>query len=353
MIRAFMSPPTGMVVQVPIDHAFALSPVPQALISATWHVTHANAAWQALTTAVVGVSWFEVVHPADLARDLPLIGRFQSGELAAYRAQVRLHAQAGGWTEAELVVTSLPSGVAAGAESVQASALVTILPSSPLVLPPLPVAIAPAGDLPVLIAALAHDVHQHARLISAYGSLLARSDLTPGQQGHLTVITTQAERLQVVLSALVRWLRLADQPIAIQPCALADLWRSATADLAAEITTGDMPVVAGDPVLLGELVRALALNAVQYHPGRVRLVCQAIQTSGGWVLQISDDGPGIPESQRLAVLRPLHRLHTWEQVPGLGMGLAFASRIAARHGGGLELTATPSGGCMVQVSLPG
>lgn len=352
-MRAFMSPPTGMVVQVPIDHAFALSPVPQALISATWHVTHANAAWQALTTAVVGVSWFEVVHPADLARDLPLIGRFQSGELAAYRAQVRLHAPAGGWTEAELVVTALPSDVTAGAGSTRASALVTILPTNPLLFPLLPVAVAFAGDVPVLMTALAHDVHQHARLISAYASLLARSELTRGQQSHLAVITSEADRLQQVLASLVRWLRLADQPIATQPCALAELWRSATADLAAETTTGVLPVVAGDPVLLGELVRALALNAVQYHPGRVRLRCEAVAEAGGWVLQISDDGPGIPEAQRTAVLRPLQRLHTWEQVPGFGMGLAFAARIAARHGGALELTASPSGGCMVQVHLPG
>ncbi len=347
---AFISSPTGMVVQVPINNAFALSPVPQALISATWQVTHANAAWQALTTAVVGVSWFEVVHPADLARDLPLIGRFQSGELAAYRAQVRLHAPAGGWTAAELLVTALPAMlIPDDAAAGQAHALVTILPNSSIAAP---VQVATAGDIPLVIAALAHDVHQHARLISAYGSLLGRSTLTPRQQGHLAVITTQAERLQVVLSALVRWLRLAEQTILSQPCALADLWRNATADLAAEITTGDLPVVTGDPVLLSELLRALALNAVQYHPGRVRLACQAVAEAGGWLLQISDDGPGIPESQRLAVLRPLQRLHTWEQVPGLGMGLAFAARIATRHGGGLELAATPSGGCMVQVHLP-
>jgi hypothetical protein len=140
-MQAFMSCPTGIVVQIPLDQAFALSLVPQALISATWKVTHANAAWQALTTAVVGVSWFAIVHPADLVRDLPLIGRFQSGELAAYRAAVRLHAPGGGWTAADLVVTALPAFLTAGRSAGTARALVTVLTSAAA----LPAAITMAG----------------------------------------------------------------------------------------------------------------------------------------------------------------------------------------------------------------
>ncbi len=340
------------VTPVHIDHAdlFATSPLPQALLDAAWRVVQANTAWTALVGEVQGVSWYDLVHPADLARDLPAAGRLQTGVLPAFRAIIRLRTPTGGWLPAELVVAALTAG--------QAGVLVTALPLT---------GAPPAGgqhaspetvsigsvDGRQLAAALSHDVRQHARLAAVYCSLLARGDLNERQRAQLKVVASHTDRLQQVLVPLVHWLRLADEPLNRQPCALAGLWATAIADLPADFTQGDLPVIDGDPLLLGELLREVVLNAVRFHPGRARIDVQATRTAHGWELTISDDGPGIPAKERGRVLLPLHRLHSWEEVEGHGMGLALAARIAARHDGELCIGSGPAGGCRVQVRLAG
>ena len=53
-------------------------------------------------------------------------------------------------------------------------------------------------------------------------------------------------------------------------------------------------------------------------------------------LRVSDSGPGIPASERDAVLRRFHRLDQGTQ-PGSGLGLAIVARIAELHGAKLDL----------------
>jgi signal transduction histidine kinase len=210
----------------------------------------------------------------------------------------------------------------------------------------------PGDDRRQLAAALSHDVRQHARLVSSYCSLLDRSVLDDRQRALLAVASDHADRLQQMLGALVRWLRLADEPLDLVPCALDSLWRDATADLLAEVSADPLPVINVDPAMMTELLRELARNAARYHGHRAHIVLGARREGSDWILEISDDGPGIPADQHERVLLPLHRLHTWEQVHGHGMGLTLAARIAARHGGDLRITHAPTGGCMVQVRIP-
>ena len=260
-----------------------------------------------------------------------------------------MHLAHGGWKTVELMVTAVE---AAG----QDGALVTVLPAADEALtPPQQIAapVSASNDAQHVATALSHDVRQHARLASIYCSLLARGQLSERQRAQLQVIASHSDRLQQVLAGLVRWLRLADEPLSRQPCDLAHLWSTATADLAADCTAGALPVINGDVRLLGDLLRELALNAVRYRGvGRAAIALHVVSTERGWELRISDNGPGIAEQDRAHVLLPLHRLCTWEEVPGFGLGLAVASRIAARHGGELQITSGSTGGCTVVVRLP-
>jgi signal transduction histidine kinase len=56
------------------------------------------------------------------------------------------------------------------------------------------------------------------------------------------------------------------------------------------------------------------------------------------VISVSDDGPGIPEDQREAVLQRFHRLEASRTTPGLGLGLPIVTAIAKRHGATLTLS---------------
>lgn len=72
------------------------------------------------------------------------------------------------------------------------------------------------------------------------------------------------------------------------------------------------------------------------------------------VIDIDDDGPGIPPDELTRVLEPFYRLESSRSraTGGVGMGLSIASDIVARHGGELTLSNRPEGGLRARVMLP-
>lgn len=69
---------------------------------------------------------------------------------------------------------------------------------------------------------------------------------------------------------------------------------------------------------------------------------------------IDDDGPGIPESNRVDVFRPFHRLDTSRnsETGGSGLGMTIARDVVHSHGGQITLLQSPKHGLRVQLSLP-
>lgn len=114
--------------------------------------------------------------------------------------------------------------------------------------------------------------------------------------------------------------------------------------------TGDELIwVAGDADLLRELLANLLDNALR-HGGR--LVTLSVEGSAtGVVWRVTDNGAGIPPSQREAVFAPFHRLSG--SVDGAGLGLAIVQGIARLHDAVVELETGPDGqGLTVVVRLP-
>jgi two-component system sensor histidine kinase TctE len=94
----------------------------------------------------------------------------------------------------------------------------------------------------------------------------------------------------------------------------------------------------GEPVLLGELVRNLVDNALQYTPAGGAVTARVLPDPFGQVvvLQVEDTGPGIPPAERDAVFRPFYRA-LGTQADGSGLGLAIVLEVAQRHGATITL----------------
>jgi signal transduction histidine kinase len=97
-----------------------------------------------------------------------------------------------------------------------------------------------------------------------------------------------------------------------------------------------------------ELLGNLLDNACKWADSRVQLVIQ--RSADGYQLLIDDDGPGIAEGQREAVLNRGSRLD--EQVMGHGLGLGIVRDIVDAWDGQLSLSDSPWAGLRVQISLP-
>ncbi|MBV9566165.1 MAG: HAMP domain-containing protein, partial [Bradyrhizobium sp.] len=110
-------------------------------------------------------------------------------------------------------------------------------------------------------------------------------------------------------------------------------------------------IVLGDRLALRRVLANIVDNALKYGGAahvRTALRPQAI------VVSVDDEGPGIPERSRQAILEPFNRLEASRSraTGGAGLGLAVVRSLVEAHGGTIELTAAPGGGTRVNVALP-
>ena len=94
----------------------------------------------------------------------------------------------------------------------------------------------------------------------------------------------------------------------------------------------------GQPVLLREAVRNLVDNALRYTPAGGTVTARVTTDPFGQVLvlQVEDNGPGIPPAERESVFRPFYRALGTE-VDGSGLGLSIVREIASQHGAALTV----------------
>lgn len=104
------------------------------------------------------------------------------------------------------------------------------------------------------------------------------------------------------------------------------------------------------PLKLKRLVRNIVQNATR-HAGNARVTLK--HTQNGIAITVTDDGPGIPESEIETVFEPFRRVEASRNrhTGGSGLGLAIAHRLAVRLGGTVTLANRPSGGLEAVIHL--
>lgn len=110
--------------------------------------------------------------------------------------------------------------------------------------------------------------------------------------------------------------------------------------------------VLGDRFLLRDLIDNLIDNALRYTPagGAVTVRCRQVAGQGS-VLEVEDNGPGIPPALRLAVFDRHVRLD--DKLTGSGLGLAIVRDISTAHGAQVAVAAGPGGvGAAFTVKFP-
>jgi signal transduction histidine kinase len=99
---------------------------------------------------------------------------------------------------------------------------------------------------------------------------------------------------------------------------------------------------------LDEMLGNLLDNACKW--GRARVTIDAAQTGGGVEITVDDDGSGLAEEMREAVL--VRGVRADEAAPGSGLGLAIVRDLAEIYGGSISLEAAPLGGLRARLRFP-
>jgi signal transduction histidine kinase len=111
---------------------------------------------------------------------------------------------------------------------------------------------------------------------------------------------------------------------------------------------GAPAIVRGDARLLRRLIRNLIDNALRHGARPVRI--ELGRERSGFVLDVIDSGPGIPQAERERVFTPFHRLD--QDGAGAGLGLTLVRQIARLHGGDAVVAPRADAPSCFRVTLP-
>jgi two-component system sensor histidine kinase TctE len=195
---------------------------------------------------------------------------------------------------------------------------------------------------------------------------LARVELSLAQPDPAAL----TQRLSQIETSVARSIRLVNQllalaraepdaPLPLAPLDLARLAREVTMEavpraLAKHIDLGldaapDSLLISGHEALLREMLGNLIDNAIQYCPAGSEIGVRVLDGGGQALIEVADNGPGIPPEERERVFERFYRGRMEGQGKGCGLGLAIVQEIARRHHGEVSLAERQPQGLVVTV----
>lgn len=218
-------------------------------------------------------------------------------------------------------------------------------------------------DLEQFAAIASHDLQEPLRMVASYTQLLAErygSQLDDKAKKYIRYAYDGAVRMQGLINDLLAYSRVATSDFSSQPTDSQAALEAAIQNLSATIgasraiiTHGDLPTVPSDALLLTQLFQNLLSNAMKFRgnePPRIQISAQ--ERDGEFVFAVKDNGIGIEPQHADRVFVIFQRLHSREEYPGTGIGLAVCRRIVERHGGKIWFDSAPGTGTTFFFSLP-
>lgn len=219
-----------------------------------------------------------------------------------------------------------------------------------------------------LILDISHDLKNPMSGIQGYAELLMKSpDIPEAQRTHcLSMILSGSERANRLLNELFEISQLDSPDFVMKPertdlcealrqvCGeLVPRLEEAGADFDFDIPEDSVPVML-DRERFGRIIHNLADNAMRHNPPGTRLDISLKTREGQALIEVSDDGIGIPDDLARNIFKPFMRGDEARgaQTGGSGLGLSIARKIALAHGGGLDLAREKSKGSTFLLTLP-
>jgi signal transduction histidine kinase len=205
-----------------------------------------------------------------------------------------------------------------------------------------------------LLAGVAHEVRNPLFGITSAAAALERVlSGDPKIAPHLGLIARESRRLSRMMEEMLALQRVPARPVGPLPAAA--VLRSAAAAVRARHPGLAIPVeIVGEDVLFQnadrDRVESVFANLIEnavFASGTERIRCRVRREEGFAVVEVEDDGPGIPSGIRDRIFEPF----VSTRPGGTGMGLAICRQIVAEHGGTIAVASEP-GRTIFTVRLP-
>ncbi len=209
-----------------------------------------------------------------------------------------------------------------------------------------------------------HDMQEPLRMVASYVGLLEKKykgHLDEKADKYIHFAVDGALRMKKLIEGLLAYSRIGRQGAAFMPVDADDVFSRAVSNLEAAlaenraiITRDDLPTVPGDELQLMQLLQNLLSNAIKFgKPDTPPVVHVSAKKKGGaWIFSVRDNGIGIDAEYYNRIFLIFQRLHTREEYPGTGIGLALCKRIVERHSGRIWVESVPGEGTTFFFSIP-
>ncbi len=208
-----------------------------------------------------------------------------------------------------------------------------------------------------------HDLQEPLRVVGSYVQLLARryaGQLDGRADRYVNRSLAGVERMRTLINDLLAYSRVGTRGLELVPtrteAVVAEVLEGLAVTIretAAEITWDPLPMVQADTTQVGQLFQNLLSNALKYRSEQAPRVHIGVERQDQrWQFAVRDNGIGIDPAYAKRIFLVFQRLHTRDEYPGTGIGLALCQKIVERHGGQLTVESQVGQGATFSFTLP-
>lgn len=195
------------------------------------------------------------------------------------------------------------------------------------------------GSLEIFTRALAHDLKEPVRTISAFMDLIAQKHSPEKTEDYFQHIKEAAHRMNMLIDTVFLYTQLdAPQAIAKENCDMNTKLMEVKKNLnqliierKPTISSDPLPKIIANRVQMLQILQNLLANAIFHSPWQVTIHLTSTDHPDHWSFCLRDNGPGIAAEYHEKIFSPFKRLTSRED--GAGLGLAICQKIVEFHGG--------------------
>jgi serine/threonine protein kinase/signal transduction histidine kinase len=219
------------------------------------------------------------------------------------------------------------------------------------------------ADLQQFAYAASHDLRAPLRTVASFTQLLKRrydGQLDADADDFIRFAVDGVTRMQGLLDGLLAYSRVGTHGKSLQETSCDEVFDEAVANLSAEIADNravvlrdPLPTVRSDRTQLVQLFQNLIGNAIKFRSSLTpRVHVSARYRHAEWLFAVRDNGIGIRAEDTTRIFDIFKCLHTPEEYPGHGIGLAVCKKIVERHGGRIWVESEPGEGSVFSFTMP-
>lgn len=209
-----------------------------------------------------------------------------------------------------------------------------------------------------------HDLQEPLRMVASYTQLLAKKysdELDDNAREYISFAVDGVKRMQQLIDDLLKYSRIGTQRKSPEIISCKEIIDTILKDMkltinetGTKVTFSELPEITGDKVQLTQLFQNLIANAIKYGKKEEtpQINISYEKKEGEYLFSVQDNGIGFDKQFAHRIFVIFQRLHTRQEYPGTGIGLAICKKIVEQHAGKIWVDSEPGKGSTFYFTLP-